>query len=721
MRRNVCLAILIALSAGMLWIAPAGATPVADTPEERQAMGRTFLDALNSTDFIQHGPEAEAEFAGGFGLLEDLFPRYAEFTTIDRELKDPNAVSVGNDGVPAWHRDDTGDGLPFEVAIVTDFSVPDKNKGYVLFTNAHGAEPCGREGAIRFLEDLVIWATEEPDHILSDATGITGDTHEITVREALKKTKIYFVDVAPDGWSAGDNRGSYSQSNGAGINNNRVAYQDGWVFPHHEVIYNNGYSVLTQPEGAAVTKYLMGIRKKELNGKPWAAAADMHGPLPVGAILLHDQGNTARKLVESHDLAERIKQKMDAVLASYITEYGVLGHETAAGIVGTVRDEVIGVYERIFGGFPEKAAFLTLKWAEYASIWEHIDYTVSGSFGGWANSNAGLGATSISFEVDCLSYEPWNPVLMQLFVENIQAIDEANVVYAATRHNRVDKKKLGATIGYYEHGYTVTDKDGNPSPPPPGFPGTPLVRAIKQTPYSVSNTDYFRDLREVIKDPIIEVTKRDFKTKLDRLDAFVIADTTIGHVRTLKDYVKDGGTLVLTDGAFQALAELTGIDGDAVSLDHAYVGYSDLIRSHPMTEGLYERARQMFDPIGLGYELLMERDQYWPCDPDGSCEESPTQNSAPIWTVDRAIWEEAGGVTVGTADPPQDRKVGTEGKDTTRTNVGVMEMGKGRIVIFGALLPMATEDFPHWFGLDAYTISIPGQQLLMNALKLGAG
>ena len=39
------------------------------------------------------------------------------------------------------------------------------------------------------------------------------------------------------------------------------------------------------------------------------------------------------------------------------------------------------------------------------------------------------------------------------------------------------------------------------------------------------------------------------------------------------------------------------------------------------------------------------------------------------------------------------------------------------MVIFGALLPMPTEQYDHWFGLDAYTISPSGQQLLLRALK----
>ncbi len=708
---------LVAMLALLAPVLPASATPVAKTRAEREAMGRSFLEPIESTNFIQLGDEkGEHELAPGFQLLEKLFPRYAEYTTIDKELKDPNAVSVGDDGFPAWHKDDTGDGLPFDVIYVTDKTVPDRKKGYVLFTVAHSAEPCGREGALRFLEDLLIWRTENPDHKLTDQEGLSDEKHKITVKELLKKTKIMFVNVAPDGWTEGDGYGNmYSQSNGAGINNNRVAYQDGWVFPPHKTIYQNGYSVLTQPEGAAVTEYLLKVRQEELGGRPFAVAADMHGPAPVGAVLLHDQGNTPAKLVGVHDLAERIKQAMDGVFASYFTEHGLAGHQLAAHYVGEVRDAALRIWSEYVGAWDEKAAYLTLQWAEYATIWEHIDYTVSGSYGGWSNSNAGLGAESISFEIDCLSYEPWNPPLMQLFTDNIRAIAETAAVHAALKSQPPEKKDLKKRVGFYESGLRITDTDGNPSPPPRGFPGNPLVRHIKQTPYNVSNTDYFRDLREIVSSPIGEVRASQLQKKIDNHDTFVVADTTTGRAQTIKDFVKSGGNLVLTDGALRMLPDLTGIDADLVKKHYSYVGYSDLDREHPMTKGLYERARQMYDPIGLGYELLMERDQYWPC--GNGCERSPTKNSAPIWTVDRAAWQDAGGTTVATADPPESRKGGAEGTETNKTSIGILKLGKGRIVIFGALLPQPTERYPHWFGLNAYSVSIPGQELLLRALS----
>jgi hypothetical protein len=116
----------------------------------------------------------------------------------------------------------------------------------------------------------------------------------------------------------------------------------------------------------------------------------------------------------------------------------------------------------------------------------------------------------------------------------------------------------------------------------------------------------------------------------------------------------------------------------------------------------------------------MERDQYWPCDGQGSqsqCENSPTTNSAPIWSVRRADWEDAGGVTVATVDPPKNRKSGTEGQDKLKTSIGELKLGKGRLVIFGALLPQPSENYDHWFGLNPYTVTIAGQSMLLRALR----
>ncbi len=712
MKRALLTAISIVLVSVL--IAPTAlATPVATTKEEWETYGRVFLDPALSVDYIQW----QDEFGPGMKLLEKIYPKYLDFTSIDKELGDKDAVSIGEDGNQPWTKDDEKDGLPFHLAIVTDESVPDRKKEYVFLTNGHAAEPCGREGDIRFIEDLLIWRTEDPGHKLDDATGITGKSHKISVKELLEKVKIYFVDTVPDAWRAGDreNGGNLGYSNYSnGFNTNRLAFHDGWVFPDHPTLFKNGYTTLTQPE-SAIVKYFEGVRRKELHGRPFAAASDMHGPLPAGAILLHEQNSPADKLVRIHDYAERIEQKMEESLAGYITGPGVQAYETVMDAGGDVRDALLKLYTEYVAPVDEKAAYLTLEWADWATIWEHLDYTVTGTWGGWAAADGGLGADSISYEVDCLSFVPYEGRTQRIFVDNMKAIVETTVVHAAHINERFKKYPLKGRLGFYETGERITDADGNPSPPP-NTPRNPVYGMVKQRPYNVSNTDYFRDLRKVVTAPIEEV--RDLGD-LNGLDHFVIADETVGATSELKSFMKGGGTLVLTDSALQMAPDLIGAPSKAVKKGYAYVGYSDLNRDHPWTEGLYDRARQTYDSVGLGYPLLMERDQYWPCGGGGGqsqCENSPTTNSAPIWSIDRAAWEKAGGVTAATVDPPSNRKDGAEGQRTTKTAIGELKLGKGRLVIFGALLPQPTENYDHWFGLNPYTVTIVGQTLFLRSL-----
>ncbi|MBW3665848.1 MAG: hypothetical protein KY469_22415 [Actinobacteria bacterium] len=694
------LVIALSIGATLALVAPAAATPVATTEEEREALGRTFLEPSSSVDYITFGRDEAtgvSEFVDGMQLLEDLYPRYLEFSTIDEELGEPSAVSTGQDGVAAWHPDDTGDGLPFHVAVLTDRSVPDDDKQYVALMASHQLEPCGREGIIRTIEDLLIWATEEPDRTIDDASGLTGDEHELTAQEVLERTKIYVLSVNPDGWIVGDHRGgTFSQDTGGGFNSNRVAYQTGWVFPPTDVLYDNGYSVLTEPEGAAPTKYLRQVRDEELGGRAFAAAADVHGPVPFGYIFLHDQGNDPVKLIGAQDLATRVEQNMDEVHARYATEPGAEGIERAVGVADeATRDE---------------RGFYPLQWATYGHIWETFNYTVSASWGGWMNSDAGLDATSLSYEINCRP-GPWEPMEQQVLQDNVRAIVQTYAVWAATRDEApTPARDLEGRVGFLDVP-RVTDADGNPSPPPDGHPGTPLTPQIEQTPYDVANVDYLRDVRELVPNDVDAVAPDELDAALRSLDSFVIADATTNDVDALRRFVSDGGNLVLTDAALQLLPDLLGEDGLDPDVTSSYVGYADLVDDHWLTEDLHSWARQTYDPIGLGYPILMERDAYWT-----TTEDSGTENSAPIWTVDREAFEAADGVTAGTVDPADGPKGEREGDSTDRAEIGTIERGEGRIVFFGALLPQPTEEYAHWFGLDAYTVSIAGQEMMLRAL-----
>jgi hypothetical protein len=693
---------------------------------------RVFAEPRDSVDFITHGPTYEPEaFKNGMLALEDAFPRWIDFTTVREELGEPLAVSTGEDGVPAWDPADTRDGQDFQVVSVTDRSVPEADKQYVLFTVAHASEFCGREGIPRFLEDLVRWAATDPDHVLDAGVGERGGSRlEISVAELLRRTNLLFVDVSPDGWVQGDKDDTevagrhgrlFGTYNGAGINSNRVAFESGWVVPDDDVIRSAGYSTLTQPEGIAPTTYLRRLRDEVLGSRPFAASVDFHGPLPVGANILTEGHARPAKNDRVRDLAERIDEKSYDVLAAYFGEPAVAAHQALGDAAETARRAVLDQYVALLGGFDQKSAYLTTHWSEHATGWEHVDYTVTSDWGGWAGSEVGLGADAFTHESPCQTgVNAFDPVGIQLYVDNVRAVAETVAVSAAYRDDRpaVRTYDLGDRIGFVDSGTRVTDSDGNPSPPPVGV-RNPLVGELEQYPYDVSPTDWYRDLRDVTSTDVVRLAPSRLSGDLDRFATIAVSDHTRADVGALRAFAEAGGSVVLTDGAMRLLPELLDVPADAVTQRFSYVGYVDRVDGHPWWQGTYDRGRQTYGPVGLGFPLLMERDQYWPCGTVPvveTCTPSITQNSSPVWTIDRTTWEGLGGVTAATADVSENHKQAYEGTATDRTALGTLALGAGRVVIFGAVLPTPSEDHPHWRGLAPYTVTPIGQHLLTQAL-----
>lgn len=474
-----------------------------------------------------------------------------------------------------------------------------------------------------------------------------------------------------------------------------------------------------------MTHYLTQVRKKELNGRPFAVGMDMHGPLPFGFVLLHDEGHDPQKLEQMVELGVRVKQNMEETVP-------VLGPldlalDTAAN---TVRDALPDSRDL---GTLDNDMWRLQGWARWGFVTHIVDslgYTVGGSWGGFFSSDSGLDALSLSYEINCRPSSQWIPADQQIYANNVRKVLETGVVTAAASAKMPPARyRMDKRVGFFEHGRRVTDKDGNPTPAPKL--SNPIAGRLKQGHYDVSNTDYFRDLKKLVDKPPVEVRERSLSGALKELDSFVVSDSKVDNTAALRDYVRSGGELVLTDSALQMLPDLTAIKKKALFKDYAYVGYSDLDRSHPLTKGLLATAWQTYAPSPIGYPLLMERDSYWDSgsNNEDAGDSSPTKNSARIWTVDRDVWEEAGGETVGTADPPADRKSVTEGStidavgkrdaDQDKTEIGILPVGKGRIVIFGALLPQPTENYSHWFGLNGYAISHPAQTMLLRILSGG--
>lgn len=719
------------LSAAALagFAAPAGATPVASTPEQAAAYGRVFLEPSRSTNYVQFAPAVgDREFQQGMDLLARLYPRYMTSTTVAAALGEPLAVSTGPDGIPAGASGDTGDGRPFNVLELTDKTVPDAGKRYAAVMFAHSAEYCGREGVIRWVEDL-LRATGDPSVTFTDGPGIGGE-HRLTAAELLRRVKLFVVSSSPDGWAAGDLTGRFQQNTGGGVNSNRVAWQKGWVFAT-KTLADHRYKTATESEGLAVGRFFEQIRARELAGRPFAAAGDFHGPLPTALVLEHDGSNDPAKLLRIPDLGRRAKNALDAVFARYASQLGSSSYAALTAAAAAYRDGIRDLTPGLtdpFGGLavPGTANGLNgivntvgdypLAWATAAGIADGIGYTGSSTWGGFLSSQ--LGADTLTFELNCTQAAPYSPATVQLFVDNARAGLTTVAVQAAAADRDPPQRDLGGRVGFYEDGTRVTDRDGNPAPVPQGFPGRPLLSQLEQVPYDVSQTDYFRDLPEITVQRPRAVIPARLDRGLETLSTLVVADQQPKDTGGLKSWVAAGGNLVLTDSALRLLPALGVGRPDDVRRDYGYIGYSDLDRREPMTSGLSPLARQTYDPIGLGFPLLMQRDSYWQCNsgepPDCG---SGTQNSAPIWSLARsALAAVPGARVVGTADPPATRTTTREGTASDRATIAVIPIGKGRIVAFGALLPRPSEEYPHYFGLEGYTISPSGQELLLRAM-----
>jgi len=724
-------AVVGAVLAGLAFCVPALATPVATTPEQAQTYGRVFVEPIASVNFTQFAPPAgDREFEAGMALLAKLYPRYLKVTTVADAIGDALAVSTGYDAIPAGAPGDTGDGLPFDVLELTDTTVPDEGKAYAAVMFAHSAEACGREGVIRGVEDI-LRATADPSITFTDGAGQGGE-HRLTGAELLRRTKIFVVSSSPDGWAAGDVTGRFDQSTGGGRNSNRVAWQKGWVFAD-KTLAEHGYKTATESEGLAVGRFFDEVRAKELHGRPFTVGADFHGPLPTALILEHDGGNTPAKLLRMPDLGARAQAALEKVFARYATEPGSAGYQQAAAAISQYRDQVRdntpGLIDPVgglsygssngFGATVNTAGDYPLTWAVAAQTTDGIGYTASSTWGGFLSGE--MGAETLTFEINCETSAPFTPATIQLYADNTRAGLFTVLVQAAAADRTPEQRDLGGAVGFYEDGARVTDKDGNPQPVPRGFPGSPLVQQLEQRPYDVSQTDYFRDVPQITEQTPRAVKPSKLRTTLPSLRTLVVADQQPTDTATLTSWVKDGGNLVLTDSALRLLPALGVGSAADVTKGAGYVGYADLVRDHPLVDGLSRYARQTFDPIGLGFPLLMQRDGYWQC-PYGQVNcESGTKNSAPIWTVARsAITKVQGARIAGTADLPAATAT-REGTGTDRVEIATLPLGKGRVTIFGGLLPRPTEDYPHFFGLEGYTISPSGQEMLLRAMTWPAG
>ena len=187
----------------------------------------------------------------------------------------------------------------------------------------------------------------------------------------------------------------------------------------------------------------------------------------------------------------------------------------------------------------------------------------------------------------------------------------------------------------------------------------------------------------------------------------------------LREWVEDGGNLILTDGALRILPEVTGIPDSAINRQTVYTGQTTFATrenvdtlSHRLSRNVDQQGsrfgsggrRQMFEPTPLGFAIQS---------PGGA-----DQSHARQYDVDFGEWEKLGGTVAGTSADAGDRDAQAV---YDRVTLGELRKGRGRVRIAGALLPQPSTDFDHPLGLEPYALTFTGYIVVRNLFDTTAG
>lgn len=566
-----------------------------------------------------------AEFECGMQTLAAAFPQRIEVTSLG----------------------DSEGGYPIYDILMTDAAVPGPKQHLFVMSSIHGNEFGAREGAVRMIEEMANPALRGSEDF---------------IEEVLARFVIHFVFSNPDGWTNGEilsNGGQgfqYTRQNTTSYDLNRNFPVRGWF------AYDN--SDYFQQEGDAVTQLL------RRHAGQWGLGTDNHGQLADGYLAAGLQIVGEFDYQKSETLA-RFADGISAAMGEYLSTSLFFEVEQLIG-------EFAGAYR-------------------WGTLYDILGYSASGSGIDYYNTPGEVGGTGFATELSYANQQGANQftyvaALNQIWTDSIRAINYTMFKQAIDPVDFVFE--IGGDVAYLFDPKRVRHDDANGVGNALGDPG-----GFGQAPYDVSRMQFFVDLaREANRrvEPVRVPSVQAGAANLNDFDSLVISDHAIPEAvadaaawyAQLRDWVEQGGNLVLTDGALQALAHLVdGISDQDVRRTAAYVGSVETFtdRAHPLNAGLRGVASQTFDTVPIGMSF------------------GGTDNVAPNWEVARTAWEAAGGFTAGT-------------HSAGFAIHGEILLGQGRIGILGALLPDPVEDHYHPFGLQNYAVTYTGYTLLQNHL-----
>jgi hypothetical protein len=450
-RSLALVAVVVALAA--LGVAPGthapqvAATPVATSDALYSVMGRVFPDPhgcrqglpgsspwakgnVCAVQFIQWD-----EFIAGLEYLEQRFPRYVELINL-REAMGDEFRSAGLPTVTLER-----DRRDLYVVKITDSDSPvpeSERKRFAFALSIHGNERAGLEGGLRAAEDLVTWAATAPDKRILEPTD-SGPT----AKEVVENAVTYFIASNPDGWHRGEfSEGGvfFQRYNGNGMDLNRDFPSIGYT--------EEMYTPASEPETRGYMAFLEEEAGRTAAGK-FAGALDLHGMVTSHSFsftLLGGGKKDYRKNAVAVQTAISTFEDSEARLlwSPLVAESG--------SCPGPIPEPFFG---------HTTGPMCTDLWG---TVWDTIEYQVTGDFASWMESPLGLDAVGIDNEMALSHLAPNNvfaPDLEQLHIDGNKGLVFSNI--AALLFERPVEFRPGSRVAYVPNPTRVRNTGGAPA------------------------------------------------------------------------------------------------------------------------------------------------------------------------------------------------------------------------------------------------------------------
>jgi Zinc carboxypeptidase len=332
---------------------------------------------------------------------------------------------------------------------------------FVWSLSMHGIERAGIEGGVRAIEDLVTWGATEPDRRLLETydsdTIQTINGHEarnLPVGEVLMHSVSYFMLSNPDGWRRGDpdaGGASFMRFNGNGMDLNRDWPELGWT--------DDSFTPWSESETRTYGKVLQNISDN------WTGGIDLHGMVEANAFSYTLVGGSQRKFDKNERTMQFVEQAWDdaekRLLWSSIIKPNTAPDQCVefAGVAPTGEtNSPPECDQRSYG-------------VQYGTIWDTIEYTVTGAVGNWIDSPVGLNADGIDNEMmmshlgNCGGADCYVPEFEQLHVDGNKSLIYAMLNFSVQPPPAVFDSE--GDVGYFVNPRRLVDP-GTERPAPPG-------------------------------------------------------------------------------------------------------------------------------------------------------------------------------------------------------------------------------------------------------------